>query len=370
MAFTMRTSKPGAGNKYYNNGNNGGWSWCVDGSPMDKNCNVLANCVGYACGRFNEIIGSMKYKTLCCNAENFIEAAKKAGLKVGNTPKLGAIMCWQKGGTLSGSDGAGHVAVVEKVYSNDKVYTSESAWNGSAFWNSTRTNSNGKWGMGSGYSFRGFIYNPAIKDNDPVPSTGKFKIGDKVIINGSLYSNSNAANASGSVSNKVTNITRYVEGAKHPYNTTGDLGWMNEGDIRLYEEPKPTPTPTPEPTPTPTPSQKYSIGTKVVINGALYYTSNSTTASGSVKNKTTYITRYAAGAKHPYNTTGDLGWMDEGAINAYSGGITYTVKKGDTLSSIAAKYGMTWQQVYARNKFVIGNNPNIIRPGQVLVIKD
>ena len=29
MAFKMRTSKPGAGNKYYNNGNNGGYSWCV-----------------------------------------------------------------------------------------------------------------------------------------------------------------------------------------------------------------------------------------------------------------------------------------------------------------------------------------------------
>ena len=123
--FNMRTSKPSAGNKFYNNGNNGGYSWCINGSPTDKGCNVLANCVGYACGRFNEIIGSMKYKTLCCNAENFIERAKQAGLQVVSYPTLGGIMVWQKGATLSGNDGAGHVAVVERIDSANQIYTSE-----------------------------------------------------------------------------------------------------------------------------------------------------------------------------------------------------------------------------------------------------
>lgn len=66
----------------------------------------------------------------------------------------------------------------------------------------------------------------------------KFKVGDKVVINGDLYVSSNASYPSGKVSNKVTYITRVVSGAKHPYNTTGDLGWMNESDIRFYEEPK------------------------------------------------------------------------------------------------------------------------------------
>ena len=64
-------------------------------------------------------------------------------------------------------------------------------------------------------------------------STQKFNIGDKVVINGSLYTSSNATSPAGSVSNKITNITRYAAGAAHPYNTTGDLGWMNESDIRL-----------------------------------------------------------------------------------------------------------------------------------------
>lgn len=65
----------------------------------------------------------------------------------------------------------------------------------------------------------------------------KFKIGDKVIINGYLYVSSNASTPSSSVKNKVTNITRIAQGAKHPYNTTGDLGWMDESSIKLYEEP-------------------------------------------------------------------------------------------------------------------------------------
>lgn len=73
-------------------------------------------------------------------------------------------------------------------------------------------------------------------NNNTSSSSGaqKFKIGDKVIINGPLYTNSNAASAAGSVKNKTTNITRYVAGAKHPYNTTGDLGWMDESSIKAY----------------------------------------------------------------------------------------------------------------------------------------
>lgn len=73
---------------------------------------------------------------------------------------------------------------------------------------------------------------PAPKPSTPV-TTQKFKIGDRVVINGSLYTSSNAKSPAGSVSNKTTNITRYAAGAAHPYNTTGDLGWMNESDIKL-----------------------------------------------------------------------------------------------------------------------------------------
>lgn len=251
----IRTKKPEAGNKFYNTKSNGGYSTCIQGKPTDKGCNVLANCVGYACGRFNEIIGEMKYPSLNCNAENFIERAKNTyGLEVGQTPKVGAIMCWQHG-TLSGSDGAGHVAIVEKVISDTEVYTSESSYGGTAFFNATRKKGTGKWGI-SNYTFRGFIYNPAIKpEPTPTPTpSDKFNIGDKVVINGALYVSSTSSSPAGSVSNKVTNITRKAPGTAHPYNTTGDLGWMDESSISAYVEPTPTPTPT----------KDFKVGDKVV----------------------------------------------------------------------------------------------------------
>ena len=163
----MRTTKPESGNKFYNTVSKGGYSHCIAGYPTDKACNVLANCVGYACGRFNEIIGTMKYPYLNCNAENFIERAKQYGLEISDKPTLGGIMVWQKGATLSGDDGAGHVAIVEKIIDNNTIYTSESGYGSSAFWNSTRSNTNSRWGIGSDYKFRGCIINPSIKDNIP-----------------------------------------------------------------------------------------------------------------------------------------------------------------------------------------------------------
>lgn len=184
--FTVRTAKPGAGNKCYIRQATGGWNSCIQGSPTDSQCNVLANCVGYANGRFNEIYNeitrnrSNKYNTLNCNAENFIERARNAGLEVGQTPRAGAIMCWQKGTTLSGSDGAGHVAVVERVNSDGSVYTSESGYGSSAFWNQTRYDNNGRWGIGSGYTFRGFIYNPAVKETQPTPAAPPKKSLDEI----------------------------------------------------------------------------------------------------------------------------------------------------------------------------------------------
>lgn len=46
-----------------------------------------------------------------------------------------------------------------------------------------------------------------------------------------------------------------------------------------------------------------------------------------------------------------------------------TVAVGDTLSSIAIRFGTNWQQIYAWNRDVIGPNPNFIKPGQVLRVK-
>ena len=229
----MRTSKP-SGNKFYITTSKGGYSQCIQGYPTDANANVLANCVGYACGRFNEIIGSMKYPYLNCNAENFIERAKSAGLQVVNYPTLGGIMVWQKGDTLSGNDGAGHVAVVERIDSANQIYTSESGYGGSAFWNSIRSNANGRWGMSSGYSFRGCIINPAIGDVhytepvavDPFPNISDEELAKRVW-NGDFGNGDARKNALGIRYDAVQTL-------------------VNNG-IGKPEEPKPIPTPQPKP---------------------------------------------------------------------------------------------------------------------------
>ena len=170
--YKPRLTKPEAGNKYYITKSRGGYSDAIQGKPTDPNCNVLANCVGYAYGRFNEIGGYGYCKYLRpVNAENFIQYA--SGLSVGQTPKLGACMVWRKGASLSGSDGAGHVAIVEKVISSTQIVTSESGYNSSTpFWTKTRYKGNGNWGAGAGYTFLGFIYNPAVSDSGSVTTSG------------------------------------------------------------------------------------------------------------------------------------------------------------------------------------------------------
>ena len=320
--FTMRTSCPGQGNKHYIRQANGGWNSCILGKPTHKYCNVLANCVGYANGRFNEIIANAlgitgnKFNTLNCNAENWIERAQKAGLKIGSTPRRGAIMCWQKG-SLSSSDGAGHVCIVEEVYDNNHVYTSESGYNSTYFWNAHRYNSNGRWGSGSAYKFRGFIYLPEdvqkIIDEKPTPPSpsDKFNIGDDVILNGPIYTSSNATKKANTIKNKKTKVTRKVKGALHPYNTTGDLGWCDESSLTKVD---PTPTPPVPPTPTPT---GLKVGDSVKIVG--YGNSNSlgTGKKAGGLGWTRKILRIYTGRAYPYqvgNSSGTTGFYKSDAL--------------------------------------------------------
>lgn len=47
---------------------------------------------------------------------------------------------------------------------------------------------------------------------------------------------------------------------------------------------------------------------------------------------------------------------------------SYTVASGDCLSSIASRYGTTWEKIYELNRDTIGDNPNLIYPNQSLVL--
>ena len=221
---------------------------------------------------FGEIIGKDKIEyQLVCNAENFIEKAKNYGLQVVNYPTLGGIMVWQKG-SLSSRDGAGHVAIVERIDSANQIYTSESSYGGSAFYNATRTNNNGRWGMGSAYAFRGCIVNPAI------------------------------------------------------------------GDIHYVEPSKLT---------------TYTVQAGDTLSG--------------IASK--YGTTYQELAR--INNIANPNVIYPGQVIKINGGTvekTYTVKSGDTLSGIANKYGTTWQNIYNNNRDIIGSNPNLIKPGQILKV--
>ncbi len=246
--FVPRLTRPEAGNKYYIRKSSGGWSSAIKGKPADKDCDVLSNCVGYAYGRFNEIGGWGKCKYLKpVNAERFMDYA--GGLEVGQTPRVGACMVWQSGETKSGSDGAGHVAIVERVVSRDEVLTSESGYGSKKpFWTKTRRRGGGRWGAGSKFKFLGFIYNPAVEaeaeaepdtaGDKPEPRTYTVKKGDT-----------------------LWGIAKRELGAGRRYTEIKEQNGLKSNTIRVGQVlklptdgvPEPTPKPAPGPTPAPEP---------------------------------------------------------------------------------------------------------------------
>ncbi|MDD5947167.1 MAG: peptidoglycan-binding protein [Oscillospiraceae bacterium] len=80
-----------------------------------------------------------------------------------------------KGKTGTGSDGAGHVAIVEAIHANGSITTSESGYGATpAFWTKHRIGAN--WGQSGAYTYLGCIVNPAV---ETVP-TSPIRKGDNV----------------------------------------------------------------------------------------------------------------------------------------------------------------------------------------------
>lgn len=147
MAYTKRLQAPSKSNKYYYSDN-----------PFYKAGYGLPNCTCYAWGRFYEISGT-RPKLSTSNAENWW--GHNDGYKRGKTPQLGAVICWSKGRVGVGSDGAGHVGIVEKIYDDGSILVGQSGWRASrVFW----TTKVSKGYALSGYKFQGFIYNPAVTE--------------------------------------------------------------------------------------------------------------------------------------------------------------------------------------------------------------
>lgn len=60
------------------------------------------------------------------------------------------------------------------------------------------------------------------------------------------------------------------------------------------------------------------------------------------------------------------GW--DGVFHGMGEAQTYTVRAGDSLTAIAAKFDLSVQALYDANRIAIGRDPNLIHPGMVLLI--
>ena len=147
--FKPRLTRPEAGNPYYCRGKYA--VGIIPGSPLDAGCDVLANCVGYAAARFNEIIGQncFVHFRYAPDPDQWIARARTEGLQTGTEPQLGAVAVWRH-----------HVAIVEEIHADGSITASESGYGcANPFWTSKRSRNGGSWG---GEGFIGFIYQPEV----------------------------------------------------------------------------------------------------------------------------------------------------------------------------------------------------------------
>lgn len=133
----------------------GGYNRCI----LINGDSVLPNCVGYAWGRWSEILaialGSPRHQLSTGNAEDWF--GKNDGYARGQEPKLGSIICWRKGQVGVDSDGAGHIAVVEDILSDGSIVVSNSNYLGTRFFMRTIAP---PYSIGTVFNLQGFIYLP------------------------------------------------------------------------------------------------------------------------------------------------------------------------------------------------------------------
>lgn len=164
---------------YYIQRSYGGYSPCIEGNNahglLPFPGSVLPNCVGWATGRFNEIMGLNACTYLgSTDAMYFMQFCATQGLQSGMTPKLGACMVWDEH-YVGQTRIEGHVAIVEQVLSPTSVRTSESHWNATSLplvEDNIRNYGNGRWGYAA--QFLGFIYLP--QPPAPITTSGKMPI--------------------------------------------------------------------------------------------------------------------------------------------------------------------------------------------------
>ncbi|WP_330456946.1 transglycosylase family protein [Streptomyces sp. NBC_00820] len=94
-------------------------------------------------------------------------------------------------------------------------------------------------------------------------------------------------------------------------------------------------------------------------SGTASSTASGRKASGSA-GQGSVSTKSAPATRTPEHPAADTGHR--------TGHGTHLVREGDTLSGIAARHGISWQRLYAANRQVIGDDPDLIVPGQRLAL--
>lgn len=191
MNFVPRTVVPYAGDPNYMNVNYGGKNKCI---ARNASGTVLPNCTGYTWGRCLEAWGHCDLPTT--DAENWYLNANKpeyGSHELGQSPKLGAVLCWRKGQAGVHSDGAGHVAFVEGINSDGTVTWSQSDYSGTIengrYWRLITGDPKTHF---SGLTWQGYIYpNEELSDTVGTPiERDKTKLQAKVTsanLRGRLY---------------------------------------------------------------------------------------------------------------------------------------------------------------------------------------
>lgn len=232
MKFVKRLTQPSNTNKYYIQTRYGGYSHCIDGKPQLFAGSVLANCVGYSFGRYNECQNTegKNIRIGCYGSNNFPASALNwyqapDGLPRGQTAKVGAVAVWRVN-----SGKFGHVANVEEVRPDGSWVSSESGYEAFYFKSKVYPKSNYR----AGYTFLGFIY-PIVEfePDEPTPPTPVDKTLDelaKEVIRGEWgngtdrYNRITEAYKAGKIKYDYDAIQNRVNEMLHPHTDTLNVG--------------------------------------------------------------------------------------------------------------------------------------------------
>ena len=157
--YSPRISAPKDDDALYINMNfSGGQNPCT---AIDNTTgSVLPNCVGYCYGRFMEVMSSMRPELPTGNANMWYSHSDT--YQRGQDPKVGAVGCWVN------ENGAGHLAIVEKIYTEGSnkgsVLFSTSIYPNNKF--VLQLGQPPKYLDWDGYVFKGFIYNPMAASDE------------------------------------------------------------------------------------------------------------------------------------------------------------------------------------------------------------